>query len=101
MPQPEVGKKDVLFFPKGMRNSNKAHIQQQLNENITHTSEGSWEVLSIQGQQIHRGRTEYLVEWKGYDTMSWVDQDELDTEELLEEWEINSEVHVLNDDEGN
>jgi len=75
---------------KGMRNPNEKHLMQQLSEDIFVIPETQWEVLSIQQQRVKRGKTQYLVEWKGWDTMTWVDADELNADELLEDWEIQN-----------
>jgi hypothetical protein len=91
---------------KGMRNPNEKHLMQQLSEDIFVIPESQWEVLSIQQQRCKRGKTEYLVEWKGWDTMTWVDASELNADELLEDWEIQNcydveEAHIGNKQQDN
>jgi hypothetical protein len=77
---------------KGLRNPNAKHIQQQLSEEAMTTADGEWEVASIQQQRVRAGKVQYLVEWKGYPTMLWVDADKLDADEILEDWELQNEI---------
>ena len=42
-------------------------------------------MLSIQQQRVRKGKTEYLVEWKGHQEMTWVRADQMDADELLED----------------
>ena len=73
-----------------MRNSNTKHIQQQLSEKSLTLAQGSYELLSIQEQRVKGGVLQYLVEWKGYEKMSWMDADQLNAPEILEDWEIQN-----------
>jgi hypothetical protein len=79
---------------KGVRNPNEKHLIQQLSEDVFTIPEGEWEILSIQQQRVKHGKIQYLVEWNGYDTMTWVDADELNADELLEDWEIQNSYDV-------
>ena len=57
-----------------------------------HQREEEWEVETIQSQRIHKGKKQYLVAWKGYSALTWVYEDELNADELLEDWEIENDV---------
>jgi hypothetical protein len=76
---------------KGTRNPNAVHIQQQLNTENTEADVGSWEVLSLQGKRYVAGKAEYLVEWKGYDEMTWVKEKDISAPEMIEDWELEHE----------
>ena len=80
-----------------MRNPNTKHIQQQLSKESLTLVQGFYELLFIQEQRVKGGVLQYLVEWKGYEKMSWVDADQLNAPEILENWEIQN----LLDEEGN
>ena len=73
---------------KGMRNPNAKHILQQLHEENLALPEEEYEMLSIQDQKVKAGELMYLIEWKGYEKMSWVRADVLNAPEILEDWEI-------------
>ena len=73
-----------------MRNPNTKHIQQQLSEESLTLAQGSYELLFIQEQRVKGGVLQYLVEWKGYEKMSWVDADQLNAPEILEDWKIQN-----------
>lgn len=77
---------------KGMRNPNAKHIEQQLSEHAFTMDDNQWEVESIQNQRVKGGKVQYMVSWKGYPTMTWVDADKLDADELLEDWEMQNEL---------
>ncbi len=73
---------------KGKRNPNAKHIDQQMIDEPLVIGDDEWEVLSIQGQRVKHGVVEYLIEWKGYDKMTWLRGDKLNADEILEDWEI-------------
>ena len=75
---------------KGSRNPNENHLKQQLSADIMVTPDNQWEVLSIQQQRTKLGKTQYLVEWNGWDTMTWVNAEDMHCDELLEDWEIQN-----------
>lgn len=79
---------------KGMRNPNEKHLQQQLSEESLTVAAGEWEVVSIHRQRIKAGTVQYLVEWKGFPTCTWVDANKLNADELLEDWELQNEIEV-------
>ena len=72
------------------RNPNEKHLLQQLSNDAFVIPENEWEILSIQQQQCRQGKIQYLVEWNGWDTMTWVDADQLNADELLEDWKIQN-----------
>ena len=76
--------------PKEMRNPYAKHIEQQLSAESFVLPQGQFEILSIQQQRVKGGKVQYLVEWKGYETMSWIDEDDINAPELLEDWEIQN-----------
>ena len=75
---------------KKMRNLNAKHIEQQLSAKSFVLLQEQFEILSIQQQRVKKRKAQYLVEWKGYKTMSWVDEDDINTPELLKDWEIQN-----------
>jgi hypothetical protein len=79
---------------KEKRNPNENHLKQQLSADIMVTPASQWEVLSIQQQRTKLGKTQYLVEWNGWDTMTWVNAEDLHADELLEDWEIENSYAV-------
>lgn len=84
---------------KGVRNPNAEHIRQQLIENQDVLEEGDWEVNQILRSRVHQGSVQYLVEWKGYEKLYWVNEQDLDAPELIEDWELaNAEEDDNNKD---
>jgi len=75
---------------KKMRNLNAKHIEQQLSAKSFVLLQEQFEILSIQQQRVKKRKAQYLVEWKGYKTMSCVDEDDNNTPELLKDWEIQN-----------
>ncbi len=74
---------------KGIRNPNATHIAQQLNN--AEEDEQTYEVASIQGERVVQGKVQYLIEWKGYTEMTWVNEKSLNCHELMEDWELEND----------
>ena len=75
------------------RNPNEEHINQQLADESLKVTDGNWEVNKIHAQKLQKGETYYLIEWKGYKEFSWVSADELNADEILEDWEIENSAN--------
>lgn len=77
--------------PKGVRSASEKHLQQQLTTSVSQPAD-EWEVEAIQSQRIYKGKKQYLVSWKGYGSNTWVYEDDLNADELLEDWEIENDM---------
>ena len=86
------GWKTKQMQQKGTRNPNAKHLQQQLNEQNVSLEEGEYVVNAIHAKRVRRGVVEYLVEWKGYNELTWTKAGDLNCDELLEDWDIDNEV---------
>ena len=88
----EIGGWEIKkITPKGVRNANEKHLQQQLTTAVAPQVD-EWEVESIKSQRIYKGRKQYLVSWKGYTSCTWVYEEDLNADELLEDWEIDNDL---------
>lgn len=73
---------------KGTRNPNALHIEQQANNIDATTPDDYYVVAHIDRQRLYRGKVQYLVAWEGYDKMTWVNAEDMNCPELMEDWEI-------------
>lgn len=77
---------------KGLRNPSAKHIDQQEVDTPFGLNEGEYEVEEIIKQKVKKGKTMYLVKWKGYEEATWVPAGELNADEIIEDWEIQNNV---------
>lgn len=81
-----------IIQAKGFREIKENHLRQQLSNNTMTVEAGHYEIAAIHGRRLEEGETEYCVEWEGYgkEEWTWVNADDLDCDELIEDWEIEN-----------
>lgn len=72
---------------RAQRSRNKSSTIMETDQANSQIETEEWEVRSIVGRKVISGNVEYLVEWYDWPECTWVPADQMDCQDLIEQWE--------------